>query len=177
VAILLYGTACRPGEAYSLRWEAVALNRVGGLIQITQGKTANARRILPMVPRVHTMLVARHHAQGSPSEGWVFSSLGRCGHIIRQNCSRQHAAALRRSSVKPFPVYTLRHTALTRLADAGVDAFTLARIAGHYSVRITERYCHPQREAIEMAFAKLSLSQKGVTDGGYRLLGEALETQ
>jgi len=58
-------------------------------------------------------------------------------------------------AIKPFPAYTLRHTALTRLAEAGCDAFTLARIAGHSSITITQRYCHPQADAIERAFATL----------------------
>jgi hypothetical protein len=49
----------------------------------------------------------------------------------------------------------MQHTALTRLAEAGCDAFTLAKIAGHSSITITQHYCHPQAEAIECAFAKL----------------------
>jgi len=59
---------------------------------------------------------------------------------------------------KPFQPYVLRHTALTQLADAGCDAFTLARIAGHSSITITERYIHPQADAIERAFAPLAIS-------------------
>ena len=58
--------------------------------------------------------------------------------------------------LKPFPPYCLRHTALTNLAAAGCDAFTLARIAGHSSITITQRYCHPQADAIERAFSKLT---------------------
>jgi hypothetical protein len=41
------------------------------------------------------------------------------------------------------------------LAESGCDAFTLARIAGHSSITITQRYCHPQADAIERAFGKL----------------------
>jgi site-specific recombinase XerD len=52
-----------------------------------------------------------------------------------------------------FQPYTLRHTALTKLARAGCDAFTLARIAGRSSITITQRYVHPQADAIERAFA------------------------
>ena len=55
-----------------------------------------------------------------------------------------------------FEPYCLRHTALTWLAESGSDAFTLARIAGHGSITITQRYCHPQAEAIESAFLKMS---------------------
>jgi Phage integrase family len=50
----------------------------------------------------------------------------------------------------------MRHTALTRLAESGCDAFTLARVAGHSSITITQRYCHPQADAIERAFVKLT---------------------
>lgn len=49
--------------------------------------------------------------------------------------------------------------ALTRLGDAGCDVFALAKIAGHSSITITQRYCHPQAEAIERAFLKLSGGQ------------------
>jgi hypothetical protein len=35
-------------------------------------------------------------------------------------------------------------------------AFTLAKIAGHSSITMTGRYCHPQAEAIERAFPKLT---------------------
>jgi site-specific recombinase XerD len=55
---------------------------------------------------------------------------------------------------KRFEPSCLRHTALTRLGEAGCDAFTLARIAGHSSITITQRYCHPQADAVEAAFAK-----------------------
>ena len=67
----------------------------------------------------------------------------------------QHAQLII-ARVKPFEPYCLRHSALTRLAENGCDAFTLARIAGHSSIAITQRYCHPQADAIERAFGKLA---------------------
>jgi integrase len=67
----------------------------------------------------------------------------------------RHSEALR-AGVKPFEPYCLRHTALTRFAESGCDAFTLAKIAGHSSITITQRYCHPQADAIERAFIKVS---------------------
>lgn len=68
--------------------------------------------------------------------------------------------------VKPFEPYCLRHTCLTWLAGKGCDAYALARIAGHSSIVVTQRYVHPQAEAIEEALARLSGSQKLVRDGG-----------
>lgn len=68
---------------------------------------------------------------------------------------------------KPFEPYMLRHTALTQLAQAGVDVFTLARIAGHSSIPITRRYVHPQADAVERAFAPF-----GSTNISSRTAGE-----
>lgn len=178
VATVMLGTGMRPGECYCLRWELVLLNGQGGMIQIAQGKTKAARRLLPMVPAVYWALKARHEAQGRPADGWLFPTGSASGHIEESSAKQWHAKALATHvkgrnenpdlpEIKPFEPYCLRHTALTNLAKAGVDAFTLARIAGHSRISTTERYIHPQAEAIEHAFAKIAASQKVVTDGGH----------
>jgi integrase len=59
-----------------------------------------------------------------------------------------------------FEPYCLRHSALTMLAESRCDAFTLARIAGHSSITITQQYCHPQADAIERAFGNLADGHK-----------------
>jgi hypothetical protein len=52
--------------------------------------------------------------------------------------------------------YKLRHTALTNLGEkAGGDVFVLARIAGHSSITVTQRYIHPQAEAINRVFSQV----------------------
>jgi len=40
----------------TLRWDNIHLNGNGGLIQVTDGKTKAARRMLPMVPAVYAVL-------------------------------------------------------------------------------------------------------------------------
>ena len=54
-----------------------------------------------------------------------------------------------------FVIHSLRHTMLTRLGEAGADAFTIMRIAGHSSVTISQRYVHPTPESLERAFERL----------------------
>jgi hypothetical protein len=77
----------------------------------------------------------------------------------------QHKKALTDSGVKAFVPYTLRHTALTNLGEkAGGDVFVLARIAGHSSITVTQRYIHPQAGAINRVFAA-SQSQVGTKLG------------
>jgi len=168
VATVMLGTGMCPGELFALRWEHVLLNGEGGLIQVVAGKTKARRRMLPMVPEVYRALEARHEAHGRATEGWVFPTGSRSGHLDQGTAKGQHVRAIKASGVKPFEPYCLRHTALTQLADAGCDAFTLARIAGHSSIVITQRYCHPQAEAVERAFQKMAGSRKLVTDGGHR---------
>jgi integrase len=118
--------------------------------------------MLPMVPAVYAALKARREAAGNPEEGWVFPASSREGHLNKDTAKDQHKRALAHvnaevkkkdmKELNPFQPYVLRHTALTRLAEAGCDVFTLARIAGHSSITITQRYVHPQADAIERAF-------------------------
>ena len=148
-----------------MRWENIYLNGTGGLIQVTEGKTKAARRMLPMVPAVYAALKARHEAAERPHEGWVFPSGSREGHFNKDTAKDQHRKAIEAANakakknkgreLKAFEPYVLRHTALTQIAQAGADVFTLARIAGHSSITITQRYVHPQADAIERAFAQL----------------------
>ena len=167
VATVMLGSGACPGELYVLRWENLLLNGQGGLLHIVKGKTKARRRLLPMVPAVYRAFKSRWEAQGCPSEGWVFPTGSHSGHMEESSAKQWHVKALKLSGIAPFEPYCLRHTALTNFAKAGVDAFTLARIAGHSRISTTERYIHPQAEAIEQAFARLTGSQELVTDGGH----------
>ncbi len=145
----------RPGEVFALCWSHLFFSENGtGLIQIVEGKSKSARRMLPMTPRVHALLRARYEAAERPTDGWIFPSASKCGHFNGDAAKDQHKKALTDSGVEPFVPYTLRHTALTRLGEAaGGDVFVLAKIAGHSSITVTQRYVHPQAEAISRVFA------------------------
>ncbi|MEV4283219.1 tyrosine-type recombinase/integrase [Actinoplanes xinjiangensis] len=52
--------------------------------------------------------------------------------------------------------HDLRHTGLTRLADAGVKPHVLRKIAGHGSVTTTQRSLHPDQRSINEAGHALS---------------------
>ena len=130
------------------------------ILLVSAAMNAQHRCMLPMVPAVYEAVKARREASGNPEEGWLFPASSREGHLNKDTAKDQHKRALDRANakgrgkkeVKHFQPYVLRHTALTRLAEAGCDVFTLARIAGHSSITITQRYVHPQADAIERAF-------------------------
>ena len=64
---------------------------------------------------------------------------------------------------KDCVIHSLRHTFLTRFGEAGADAFTIKKVAGHSSVTISERYIHPTPEGQERAFERFAnLNQAAV---------------
>ncbi len=73
----------------------------------------------------------------------------------------QHLKALEASKVRPFVLYSLRHTFLTRLGESGCDSWTLARIAGHSSVAISARYVHPSEDKVLEAISRLGGHNSG----------------
>ena len=152
-AIIMLGTGMRPSEVFSLCWENILLNGSGGLLPITDGKSKAARRMLPLVPAVYSALKARQNG----GEGWVFPAATASGHLEGGSAKNYHAravAAIKKAAaekkidnpLKPFPPYTMRHTALMRSP--------------------WQRYCHPQADAIERAFAKLDNRGEVVNNGG-----------
>ncbi len=156
-AAIIANEGMRPGEVFVLQWEHVLIGDNGtGLIRVVDGKSKAARRILPMTPEVHALLKARHQAQGCPANGWILATAAKGGHLEAQTAKRQHKAALETSKVDAFVPYILRHTALTRLAKAaGGDVFALAKIAGHSSITVSQKYVHPEAETIDKVFSRL----------------------
>ena len=156
VAIVLADTGMRPEECFRLGWEHISFaNARFGTLRIPFGKTAAARRMLPMSLRVRETLEARWERQGRPEEGWVFPAHTNSGHVESSSIRTQHATALRLSKVRPFVLYSLRHTFLTRLGESRCDAWTLARIAGHSNLSISQRYVHPSDDAVQSAMSRL----------------------
>ena len=66
IAKVLCDTGLRPEECFRLRWEAITwANGRHGTFLVTHGKTAAARRVLPMTPRVRTILETRWETSGN----------------------------------------------------------------------------------------------------------------
>ena len=165
-AALIVDEGFRPSEVFALQWQHILFYDDGsGLIQIAEGKSKAAKRTLPMTPRVHAVLSGRWVSAGKPVVGFIFPSKSASGHITGDGVKDQHAKALEDSGVAAFVPYVLRHTGLTRLGEkAGGDVFVLARIAGHSTIAVTQRYIHPQADAIGRVFAA-ALPQVGTKLG------------
>jgi integrase len=165
IATVLADTGMRPEECYRLQWEYVTwVSGRHGSLFVTHGKTTSARRSLPMTQRVRALLETRWDAQGKPAEGYVWTAPSKSGHVEPSSLKKQHAKALKLSKVRPFVLYSLRHTFLTRLGASGCNVWTLARIAGHSSIAISARYVHPSEDAVLTAMSRLPGHNSGHSD-------------
>jgi integrase len=174
VASILLDCGLRPEECFWLRPE----NLRGGTAEIPYGKTDNARRRIPMTPRVKAILEMR--ISKAVGDEWVFPASTKSGHIEPSSLKKQHAKAIREATAiqrkqtkredvafEGFELYTLRHTCLTRWAPH-MDPWTLAYLAGHRDMNITKRYVHPQEQTIRAAMDRAQAAQVGHTLGHTR---------
>ena len=155
LATVILDTGLRIGEALALEWRDVHLAPdapQGGYVQIREGKSKNARRAVPLTRRAHNLLVQR---QGTAQTALVFADEN---HKPLQVSSFDYMHARMRKALKlspAFVLHSLRHTYLTRLGLAAVDAFTITKLAGHSSVTVSQRYVHPTPQAMEDAVSRL----------------------
>ncbi len=146
VTTILLDCGLRPEEAFRLRWVHVQED----VLHIPFGKTANARRRIPLTQRARALLSMR---SGAHSDEWVFPAETNTGHIEKSSLRKQHRKAIAIAKLEPFNLYTLRHTCLTRWAEH-MDPYTLAYLAGHSDFSTTRRYVHPQADTVRSAMER-----------------------
>jgi integrase-like protein len=124
-----------------------------GYLHVSKGKSKNAKRDIPLTPRVRKMLALRRMAASSK---WVFPNEKDAGPFLVTSLDHQQAKMrVARHLADDFVVHSFRHTMLTRLGLSGADVFTLKNIAGHSSVQVSEKYVHPSSESKERAIEKM----------------------
>jgi integrase len=127
-------------ELFTLEWSNVHLETTQdapqGFIHVTQGKTDAATRNLPLTPRTREILLARRQLVNGSK--YVFPGPGKSGHLT--TIQHAHGKTIRNAGLQAFEFYCWRHTFGTRCAESSMDKFTLARLMGHSSPRVAERY-------------------------------------
>ncbi len=153
VATVLLDCGLRPEECYRLRWEHIRDNAV----HIPFGKTASARRSIPLPNRTAALLEMRKSVASSE---WVFPAPTKSGHIEQSTLVKRHGKACDLAGIERLPFYTFRHTCLTLWAGY-MDPYTLAYLAGHADFATTRRYVHPQSHTILAAMERARNAQGG----------------
>ncbi len=138
VLTLILDSGMRPGEVFQMRWEDIAWDR--GMIFIPRGKTRRSRRHVPMSERVAKILHQRRNGQ---TEGWVFASDSRCGHITTVAKSFEQAREVA-GLPKEIVLYSARHTFATKVM--GGNGRSIPRNARLGSFKRADGYDLPASE-------------------------------
>jgi len=155
VAALCLDTGLRVGEALSLTSDDVSLE--GGYLDVRFGKSRKAVRRLYPSPAIMQILKGRMSELGFLFPGRPLKRLkGEVLPFTVEAVDKQHNKLRQKLGLpREFVIHSLRHTFGTRLGDSGTDAFAIREVMGHSSVVISQRYIHPNQDAVRRAFERL----------------------
>jgi integrase len=153
---VLLTTGMRPHEVFALRWEHDGWDTEKGLLTsiVDFGKKAifipgllaknHKDRLVPLSPELLQMFRELHKdATTDKVFPWVSVPKG-----FRE--------AVTRAGLKNVTLYTLKHTAASRMIRAGVDIVTVSEILGHSDIKMTMIYCHSEGQSKREAIEKVS---------------------
>ena len=83
--------------------------------------------------------------------------------IDGDNLRRAFKKALQKAGIEDFHFHDLRHTFATRLAQKGVDIYTISKLLGHKDIRMTQRYSHHSPESLRDGIQALASGHNLVT--------------
>ena len=133
----IWHMGCRVSEAQNLTWERV--NFTSRRVQFVKTKSLNSRQ-LPMSQEVERILLQSRKAgnrQPFPSKYRAFRDHYR--QKVYETCDY---FGLGPDVQKEWNIHALRHTKLTRLANAGANAIQIKEWAGHHSLATSQGYIH-----------------------------------
>jgi len=143
-------TGARIGELLALRWDDCQDR------YLTFWDTENGKvRRIPVTETIAALLASRPRIHA-----WVFTNAKT--EMPYTTIRKLFERALERAKITTgdVTVHTLRHTALSRMIEHGLDDYTVMSISGHSSTRMLERYTHPTLERWIAALETFNLSTK-----------------
>jgi len=159
MALLSVRCGLRAGEIFSLTWDCIDFDQ--GTLFIKDTKSAKNRHAY-MTADVKKMLMTRYRGVDS---GLVF--LDRNGGRIRMMSASFFRAidALGLNDGVTDPrqkvvFHTLRHTFASWLVQAGEPLYTVAKLLGHSTIAMTERYSHLAPDNMRGAVKRMEESLK-----------------
>lgn len=144
IVVVALETGMRCGEILSMRWEDVDFTNRRVLLRHT--KNGDSRQV-PLTSRAKTIL---QQLSSRHTDELVFPH---CRWAIRRHFKRVvgHSAKAHKGVQNPFTdfrFHDLRHEALSRLSDKGLNVMEIAHISGHRTLSMLRRYTHPCHETL-----------------------------
>ena len=147
----------RRGELLALLWTDLDIenmtisvskqvNRINGKLKVSQPKTPNSIRTIPIPKQAVDLLILEHEKH--PESPYMFVS-PKTGTMFDPDSFRHtHEKILEAAGIEHIRFHDLRHTFATLSLQNGVDVKTLSSALGHYSAGITlNTYTHVTQKA------------------------------
>ncbi len=164
----------RPGDLYSLNWQELNLNfkRLVKVPNKTRHHGNPCKLDLPLNEDITHVLKQWHEQAQCPTEGLVFPSPVTGRQMDKKAHVKHWKATLKLGDVNSdIDFYSLRHHYISKLVANSVPLFTVARLAGHKSIKmIEEHYGHLAPHAAAEA---LSLIAGDFSEGNIEIKDKA----
>ena len=152
IIVVAIETGMRCGEILSMRWEDVDF--INRRVLLRDTKNGDSRKV-PLSSRVKIIL---EMLSSRDTSDLVFPY---CRWAIRRHYTKvvKQSAKARKGVQNPFTdlrFHDLRHEALSRLSDKGLNVIEIAHISGHRTLAMLRRYTHPCHETLLGKLDKLT---------------------
>ena len=165
ITLLSLRTGMRASEIFNLKWRHI--DRENGRILIMDAK-GDKSRVAFMTDDIKAMF--KNLIQQGPND-YVFPSISGGKITDLSNTFSRTVEELKLNegitdTRQQVCFHTCRHTFASRLAESGVDLYTIKTLLGHSTIALTERYSHLSDGTLQNAIKILekSLNRIQVTD-------------
>ena len=150
LVLLALETAMRRGELLAMRWEEIRLK--DRVVHLPMTKNGHARTVPLSSTAVEILMGLPRRLYGAVFEG-VTDNAVKLAYI--RAVKRARATYVKAGGDDPrmlvdLTFHTLRHIAVTRLAERLPNIVELAAVSGHTDVRMLRRYYHPKAESLAL---------------------------
>lgn len=133
-------TAMRRGEILSLLWRNVDLTNRVAVLPVT--KNGESRRV-PLSTEAANVLIEQRSALGN-----VVDFSGRVFPVHHISLDKAWRRACKRAGIEGLHFHDLRHEAVSRLFERGLNPIEVASISGHKTMAMLQRYTHLKAERL-----------------------------
>jgi integrase len=138
-------TGVRAGEAAGLKWSDVSFDDGCFKVVSSKGQGDLRERKVPMTRRVQAFLMEQHSEakrkwRGKPQDH-VFLNASDMP-VTSSHLSRELRRTCKRIGLEGLTLHGLRHTYITRLAEAGCGLEHVRILVGHSNLKTTQGYLH-----------------------------------
>ncbi len=151
-------TSLRHSEILSARFDRLDPQGKRLRVQVKGGKW----RKQPLSKEI-TQILLRERDMAQDPEGWIFPSPNSAsGHIDRMKKAFRRCVV--RAGLDPSEVipHTMRHTAITNLAETGANVKTIQKFSGHESLEMVFRYTHARDQRVDDAVEMMERAKTNV---------------